>query len=66
MMCRATIPPTGDVCGKLATLEVHWPDRDLARVEKTPVCPGCALALSAVAESHGTRLKVEKIDGDAR
>lgn len=59
--CSAATQPSGDRCGKPATHEIHWPERDSTRVDKTLVCYPCALVLAQIAESHGTRLKIEKL-----
>lgn len=54
--CRIILPPTPDVCGKLATHILVFSDGDAASS-----CEECALRMQEIARTHGRQLKVEKI-----
>lgn len=54
--CRAVTPPHTDACGKPATHVVAFGDGD-----KVHACGPCALYLEQLAESHSTKVRVERI-----
>lgn len=56
MLCRAIAPPAADPCGLPATHRVMFRDGDVARV-----CQECALRLELLANSHGTVVRVDRI-----
>ena len=57
LTCRAVTPPKTDACGELVTHIVTFGDGDRA-----PVCQACAIHLEQLAESHGTKVNVERIN----
>jgi len=63
MECRATVPPSGEVCGASAEYTIEWnPLRPEEKPEKTTVCLECARRLKQLAEEeHKTKLKIERI-----
>jgi hypothetical protein len=54
--CRAVTPPATDACDKPATWQVTFSDGDIVLV-----CHGCAIALTQLAQSHGTKIKAERL-----
>jgi len=54
--CKAVPPPSSEACGKPVTHLVTFSDGDTARV-----CGSCAMYLDQVAQSHGTKIKVERL-----
>jgi hypothetical protein len=54
--CRAVTPPKTDACGAAATHVVLFGDGDIVAV-----CLACAIHLEQLAESHMTKVKVERI-----
>jgi hypothetical protein len=57
MICRLIAPPSSAPCGAPATRRVTFVDGD-----QTPACEECALRLEMLAQSHGTSVRVERID----
>ena len=57
--CCATTMPDGDVCGRhadrVAVFEMNPGE------QRVPICQGCAMHLTELAQSHGTTLKVERL-----
>jgi hypothetical protein len=58
MTCKAVTAPSGDACGKPATIRIRFVDGDVVLT-----CQMCATNMSELARSHGTIVKVEKLDG---
>jgi hypothetical protein len=57
MSCRVVTPPAADACGQPAMYIVTFGDDD-----KVKACESCALALRQLAMSHGTNVKIERIE----
>lgn len=56
-ICRAIAPPVAEACGNSATHRVTFCDGDMV-----VVCQECALRLDLLAQSHGTILRVERME----
>jgi hypothetical protein len=57
MTCRAIVPPNTDACGKPATHLVLFGDGD-----RVHACGPCALYLEQLAESHMTKVRIERLE----
>jgi hypothetical protein len=57
MKCRAIIPPAREGCGAPVTHRVTFKDGD-----KVDTCGDCALRFGEIAASHGSNVKVEKLE----
>lgn len=55
--CRAVKPPQTDACAAPATHVVTFGDGD-----RVHACQACAIHLEQVAESHMTRVRVERLE----
>jgi hypothetical protein len=54
--CRVIRPPTGGVCGRLATCKITFKDGEVALA-----CSGCALFMEQLASTYGTIVRVESM-----